>query len=208
AGEDRGHIVALMPLRRSDRPAEVIANLAGVLADAGRTVLVIDADFRSPALHSAFEAARHPGLSDFLSGEMRLEETVVRSRKANLWFMPSGPLHDDPGGLLNGRRMADLVGDMRRRFDFVLVASPSIHTSSDAGVLAHLADSTAVVTAYSGHSVRSLRETSIALDLAGSALAAVILTVPAKHSGDSTPQNLNPSTPQSLPAASTNGSKR
>jgi len=151
-----------------------------VLADAGRTTLVIDADFRQPTLHGFFDAARHPGLSDFLSGEMRLEETVVRSRRPNLWFMPTGPLHDDPGGLLNGRRMGDLVWELRSRFEFILIASPSIHEVSDAGLLAGLADYTAVVTPCAGHSLRQLRETKTALETVSAPLGGVILTTRVK----------------------------
>jgi hypothetical protein len=95
-------LMTLMPLRDRDGLAEAVTNLACVLADGGGTVLVIDADFRNPGLHHFFAAANHPGLSDFLSGEIRLEETVIKTRRPNLWFMPSGPLHDDPAGLING----------------------------------------------------------------------------------------------------------
>lgn len=170
-------VVTLMPRRRQDASPEAVANLACVLSDAGRTVLVIDADFRNPSLHPLFDAARHPGLSDFLSGEMRLEETVIRSRHANLWFMPPGPLHDDPGGLLNGKRMDDLVRDLKTRFDFILVSSPSIHEVSDASILASLADCNAVITPYLGHSVRKLRETRTALETVHAPLSGVLLTM-------------------------------
>ncbi|MCB1205018.1 MAG: hypothetical protein KDN18_12230 [Verrucomicrobiae bacterium] len=172
--------VTLMPLRKQDASPEAISNLACVLADAGRTVLVVDADFRNPSLHPLFDAAHHPGLSDFLSGEMRLEETVIRSRRANLWFMPPGPLHDDPGGLLNGKRMDDLVRDLKTRFDFILVASPSIHEVSDAGILASMADCNAVITPYLGHSVRKLRETRTALETVHAPLSGVLLTTRAE----------------------------
>lgn len=169
-------LLILMPARRNDPVSEAVANLACVLADAGRTVLVIDADFRRPILHGYFDAAQHPGLSDFLSGEMRLEETVIRSRRPNLWFMPAGPLHADPGGLLGGRRMDDLIWELKRRFDFILIASPSIHATSDAGLLAGLADYTLAATPYLGHSLRCLRETKTALETVSASFAGVLLT--------------------------------
>jgi succinoglycan biosynthesis transport protein ExoP len=165
--------------------AEVVAGLATVLADAGRTTLVIDADFRTSALHGLFDAALHPGLSDFLSGEMRLEETVVRSRRANLWFMPAGPLPGDPGGLLNGRRMTDLIWDLRSRFDFILLVSPSIHEVSDGGLLAGIADYTLVATPNGGHGIKRLLETKRALETVSAAMGGVVLTKPLRLSGDS-----------------------
>ncbi len=168
--------MTVMPLRRGDAAAEAIHHLASVLADSGRSVLVIDADFRHPTMHLCFDAARHPGLSDYLSGEMRLEETVIRARRPNLWFMPAGPLHEDPGGLLNGKRMDDLVRDFRSRFQYVLVASPSIHESSDAALLSPLSEFTAVVTPYLGFSHRRLRETRVALETVQAPLSGVLMT--------------------------------
>jgi tyrosine-protein kinase Etk/Wzc len=165
-----------MPMRGKDPVAEAVASLGAVLADAGRTTLVIDADFRSSALHELFEAARHPGLSDFLSGEMRLEETVIRARRPNLWFMPTGPLPEDPGGLLGGRRMTDLIWDLRSRFDFILLVSPSIHEVSDGGLLANLADYTLVTTPDAGHSFKRLQETKTALETVSAQMGGVLLT--------------------------------
>ena len=169
--------LSVMALGRDPGVTDAVANLACVLADGGRTTLVIDADFRSPKLHACFDAANHPGLSDFLSGEMRLEETVIRTKRNNLWFMPSGPLHEDPGLLLNGRRMGDLVWDLRSRFDFILLLSPSIHVVADAAPLVSAADFTAVVTPYAGHSFEELWETRTALETLGANLAAVVLTL-------------------------------
>jgi hypothetical protein len=168
--------MTMMPLRRSETGQEATARLAAVLADSGHTVLVIDADFRAPSLHSFFDAAHHPGLLDYLSGEMRLEETVIRTRRMNLWFMPAGPLHGDSGGLLNGKRMDDLVRELRSRFEFILVASPSIHEDSDAVVLASLSEFNVLVTPYHGLSLRRLRETQIALETVNAPLSGILLT--------------------------------
>ena len=179
--------MTLMPLRDREGLAEAATNLACVLADGGGTVLVIDADFREPQLHRSFDSANHPGLSDFLSGEIRLEETVIKTLRPNLWFMPSGPLHDDPCGLISGRRMGDLVWNMRSRFDFILVVSPAIHSVSDAGALSALADYTAVVTPYRGCSLSQLRRAQVAINSASGRLAAVFLTTKISYAspGDS-----------------------
>ncbi|NLT69979.1 MAG: hypothetical protein GXX91_04715 [Verrucomicrobiaceae bacterium] len=187
--------VTLLPLRSEAGVAEAATNLACVLADGGATVLVIDADFRNPQLHPYFEAARHPGLSDFLSGEMRLEETVIKTRRPNLWFMPSGPLHPDPGGLIAGRRMDDLLWDMRSRFDYLLIVAPPLHRVAEAGALAALADGTAVVAPYGSCSVRQLQKARLALEVAAAQLTAVLLTTKAGGNPPASP----PSSPSSLP---------
>lgn len=190
--------ISLMPLRDREGLAEMVTNLSCVLADGGKTVLVIDADFRHPRLHRFFDAANHPGLSDFLSGEMRLEETVIKVRRPNLWFMPSGPLHDDPCGLINGRRMGDLIWNMRSRFDFILLVSPSIHEVSDGGALAALADFTAVVTPYWACSVSQLKKARLALEAASARLCAVLLTTKLESGDNSVIRQPAPSIPVPL----------
>jgi len=171
-------LLTLMPARKSDPIAEAAAALGVVLADAGRATLIIDADFRRAALHELFEAARHPGLSDFLSGEMRLEETVIKAHRPNLWFMPTGPLPGDPGGLLGGRRMTDLIWDLKSRFECILLVSPSIHEFSDGTLLAGLTDYTLAFTPCAGHSWKRLRETKRALETVSAVMAGVVLTKP------------------------------
>lgn len=167
--------LAILPLREFRHSPETVVNLACVLADSGRTTLVIDADCRTPRLHPYFDAAQHPGLTDFLRGEMRLEETVLRSRRPNLWFMPSGPSSDDPGGLFNGRRMTDLMRDLRSRFEVILLASPALGSGSEAGLLAGLSDFTVLVSPFAAHSDRRLREARVALENSDASLAGLML---------------------------------
>lgn len=194
--------LAILPLREFNASPETVANLACVLADSGRTTLVIDADCRAPRLHPYFDAAQHPGLTDFLRGEMRLEETVLRTRRPNLWFMPSGPISDDPGGLFNGRRMTDLVRDLRSRFEIILLASPALGSGSEAGLLAGLSDFTVLVSPFAAHSDRRLREARVALENSEASLAGLMLAT-------TTPLRRRDQTgrPEPAPLGSRNSSK-
>ena len=63
----------------------------------------------------------------------------------NLYFMPSGILPADAAGILNSRRMSELIQDVKQRFDLVLVDSPPILGVSDASVLASEVDLTMIV---------------------------------------------------------------
>jgi len=154
----------------------VISNLSVIMAEAGHTVLLIDGDLRDPQVYRQFDAANHPGLSDYLSGEMRLEETVVKTRKNNLWFMPSGPPREDPSGLFAGKRMEDLIYDMKSRFDYLLITSPSPLSYSEAGVVSGIVDHTIAVTSYKRHSGKILKQLKQALEASGGLLSGVALS--------------------------------
>ncbi|MDF1656376.1 MAG: hypothetical protein P1U58_02120 [Verrucomicrobiales bacterium] len=154
----------------------VISNLSVIIAEAGHTVLLIDGDLRNPQVYRQFDAANHPGLSDYLTGEMRLEETVVKTRKNNLWFMPSGPPREDPSGLFSGKRMQDLIYDMKSRFDYLLITSPSPLSYSEAGVVSGMVDHTIAVTSYKRHSGKTLKQLKQALESSGGILSGVALS--------------------------------
>lgn len=122
-----------------------MVNLAYVCAQGGYNVLLIDADLRRPSLHTHFDVSHATGLTNYLTADIRLEDVVLRTQVENLFFLPSGLLPADSAGLLNSQRMADLIKEVKSRFDLVLIDSPPILGVSDASVLANLADMTMIV---------------------------------------------------------------
>jgi len=120
-------------------------NLAYVCAQGGYNTLMIDADLRRPTLHTYFEINNSVGLTNYLTTELNLEDVILQTPVENLYFMPSGILPSDAAGILNSRRMSELIADVKSRFDLVLIDSPPILGVSDASVLSSEADLTIVV---------------------------------------------------------------
>jgi succinoglycan biosynthesis transport protein ExoP len=122
-----------------------LVNLAYICAQGGYTTLMIDGDLRRPRLHTFFDISNSIGLSNYLTTDMALEEVILQTPVENLYFMPSGILPTDAAGILNSRRMSELLADVKQRFDLVLVDSPPILGVSDASVLASEVDLTMIV---------------------------------------------------------------
>jgi len=122
-----------------------LVNLAYVCAQGGYTTLMIDADLRRPQLHTFFDVNNSVGLTNYLTTDLVLEDVILQTPVENLYFMASGILPADAAGLLNSRRMSELMADVKSRFDLVLIDSPPILGVSDASVLASEADLTMVV---------------------------------------------------------------
>jgi len=122
-----------------------MVNLAYICAQGGYTTLMIDADLRRPRLHTFFDISNSVGLTNYLTTELQLEDVILQSPIENLYFMPSGILPSDAAGILNSRRMSELIQDVKQRFDLVLIDSPPILGVSDASVLASEADLTMIV---------------------------------------------------------------
>ena len=122
-----------------------LVNLAYVCAQGGYTTLMIDADLRRPRLHTFFDISNSVGLTNYLTTDLLLEDVILQTPVDNLYFMPSGILPADAAGILNSRRMSELVQDVKQRFDLVLIDSPPILGVSDASVLASEVDLTMIV---------------------------------------------------------------
>jgi capsular exopolysaccharide synthesis family protein len=122
-----------------------LVNLAYICAQGGYTTLMVDADLRRPRLHTFFDINNSVGLTNYLTTELMLEDVILQTPVDNLYFMPSGILPADAAGILNSRRMSELIQDVKQRFDLVLVDSPPILGVSDASVLASEVDLTMLV---------------------------------------------------------------
>jgi tyrosine-protein kinase Etk/Wzc len=113
----------------------VSVNLAHLLAGAGRRVVLVDADLRRGRLHRHFGVERHPGLSDVLLGAATLETAVQMTAVPQLSFLPTGPLPSNPGELAASPRMEELLDELSRRYDAVVVDTPPILSVTDSALV-------------------------------------------------------------------------
>jgi polysaccharide biosynthesis transport protein len=143
------------------------ANLAVTFAYDGLRVLLIDCDVRRPKLHGLFQVPRAPGLMELLTpamgatngieslsfdpGQGRTESgravtDVVRSTKIRgLSLLPCGALPTNASNLLSGVRMRVLLQELAKNFDLVILDTPPVLATADAGILASLADGVLLV---------------------------------------------------------------
>ena len=122
-----------------------LMNLSCICAQGGYTTLMIDADLRRPRLHTFFGINNSVGLTNFLTTDLMLEDVILQTPVDNLYFMPSGILPTDAAGILNSRRMSELIQDVKQRFDLIFVDSPPILGVSDASVIASEVDLSIIV---------------------------------------------------------------
>ncbi len=127
--------VALTSAEPGEGKTATTCNLATVLAQLGRRVIVIDADLRRPRMHKIFEIPNRLGLVNYLTGQHTLEEIIYATEVDKLYICPSGPIPPNPSELLASERMLDLLALMRSRFDFVLIDTPPALPVADAVIL-------------------------------------------------------------------------
>ncbi|MBQ8517159.1 MAG: polysaccharide biosynthesis tyrosine autokinase [Akkermansia sp.] len=117
-----------------------LLNLACVFAQAGYSTLMIDADMRRPRLSRYAELKADVGLADYLADGRALSEVVFRTSNPNLYLMPAGKKTSDPSGLITSQRMDQLLSEVSKRFDVILIDTPPLLGVSDTSLLVNRAD--------------------------------------------------------------------
>lgn len=137
--------LAITSVDRGDGKSFTTANLGVVFAHLGENTLIIDADLRQPVQHQLFGLPNQMGLSGVLSRRAGLDEIVSVPGMEGLSLLPSGPQPPNPQELLGRGEFARLLDEMSRRFDVILIDTPSAQQSSDAQVIAQRAGAAIVV---------------------------------------------------------------
>jgi capsular exopolysaccharide synthesis family protein len=128
-----------------DGRTSVVINLAVSFAQAGRKVLIVDANFRQPAIAQEFPQAPPAGLSSALVGQVNWRDAVGQTEVPNLYVMASGPRPPNPTELLGSEAMRQIVAEMAAEYDQVLLDGSPAMLVSDARVLSTAADGVIVV---------------------------------------------------------------
>ncbi len=140
-----------------------LANLAIAFARAGKRVVLVDLNLRRPTLHRFFGAAGQPGVSDLVLGEADLDDVLVpvpvssqgdsvqasdngRSRQDGvLQLVPAGPALAEAGQFIGSEAVLELLAELRRRSDLVLIDAPPLLKVSDALTVSAGADAILLV---------------------------------------------------------------
>ncbi|MEA2236578.1 MAG: polysaccharide biosynthesis transport protein [Thermoanaerobaculia bacterium] len=130
-------------------------NLATVLAQMGKPVLLIDADLRRPRLQKIFRGKMNLGLVNYLAANIPLDDVIQETQVPNLSLILSGPTPPNPSELLGSDRMKHLIHEIRSRFAFVIFDSPPVMAVTDSIVLAANADGV-VLCVHGGQTPRDI----------------------------------------------------
>lgn len=116
-----------------------VLNLAYVLAESGKRVLVVEADMRLPTISRRLGLEGKAGLSNLLAGLCEAQEIVQPSGiQENLWVMSAGPTPPNPSELLGSERMKVVLKNVAPSFDFIVLDLPPVNEVSDALVASRL----------------------------------------------------------------------
>ncbi len=133
-------VIAVTSAESGEGKTTTAANVAVVMAQLGRRVLLIDGDLRKPKLHEIFQISNRFGVVNLLTAGGKIEEVFLRTAVPNLYVIPAGPIPPNPAELLASERMRDFVHQVRGAFDLVVIDSPPALAVTDPTLIGHLVD--------------------------------------------------------------------
>ena len=145
----------------------VSINLATVLADAGKKILLIDGDLRKGFINKSLGVRREQGLSEFISNTITLDVAIHKIPIANFDFIATGSIPPNPSELLLHERFGIFLESISKRYDHVIIDSPPILAVTDAAIIGRMASATLMVIRAGQHPMRELEQSTKRLLQAG-----------------------------------------
>ena len=158
----------------------VASNLAVTFAQAGKNVILIDADMRKGRQYTIFGVSPIPGLSNYLSdtsGDENIDyiDYIQETEVENLYIMPAGNVPPNPSELLTSMQMVNLLEELKKISDIVIIDGTPCELVTDSVVISRIVDSTIIVTASKQTKKENLKRVIANIKNVGGNLAGVVL---------------------------------
>ena len=159
----------------------ISSNLAVTFAQAGKKVVLVDADMRKGRLATMFSVNSTPGLSNYLSGvdergkKIDILKYVTTTEIDNLYIIPSGNVPPNPSELLASEGMINMVEKLKRTFDILIFDGTPGLIVTDAMIVSRLVDTTIIVASHNETKKDNLQKVKKGLESVGASVAGVVI---------------------------------
>lgn len=161
----------------SEGKSTITANLAVEFAQAGKNVVLIDADLRRSTVAKTFHLRdANRGLTNYLVKQADNVMDVVHSTEiANLSIIPSGPTPPNPAELIGSPLMGEMLTELKAHFDLIIVDAPPILPVTDGQILSNLVDGVVLVVRQNHTTKAAVKDMKTALENASANILGVVL---------------------------------
>jgi capsular exopolysaccharide synthesis family protein len=118
----------------------VSSNLALTFANHGERTLLLDGDLRLPSVDRLLQVKNNTGILSFMKGDVSLDDVILKGIYPNFDILPSGGKSKNPTQILNSSRYREMMSELRKRYDRIVIDSPPLAAVSDALNLLSVAD--------------------------------------------------------------------
>lgn len=145
----------------------ISTNLATILAQSDKRVLIIDADLRRGYLHKYFNLDTQPGLTELLNGQQSLETVIRHTEVPGLSVISRGKSPANPSELLSSNQFKNLLEQMSEKFDHVIIDTPPVLAVTDGIIISQYTGVNLVIARYAKTQMKELELTLNRFEQAG-----------------------------------------
>jgi Mrp family chromosome partitioning ATPase len=170
----------------------IVCNLGIVMAQTGLKVMIVSADLRRPVIAKTFGIPREPGINEFITGAVKLEDIIYNITDVlvgkmafediiktpgleNISIIPTGHLPFNPVDILDSKEFKIMLETLRNQYDVVLVDAPPVLPVTDASILAPKVDTVVIVYEMGRMSREAVLRTKVQLQSVGAKISGIIL---------------------------------
>jgi capsular exopolysaccharide synthesis family protein len=145
SGAKTPRVVAVTSARPNEGKTSTAISMARLNAMAGRRSIILDLDLRKPELHKRLKARSTIGLVEFLNEQSTFADVIQKDEPTGLDFIVAGRRTSNSVELLRSKHLTDLLMELGRAYDLVIIDAPPVLALADARLTARLADTTLLV---------------------------------------------------------------
>ena len=153
----------------------ISTNLATILAQSQKRVLIIDTDLRRGYLHKYFNHANQPGLADYLNGQTDLNQVIKATEVSGLDVIVRGKSPANPSELLSTTQFAAMLSQLSEQYDHILIDTPPILAVTDGIIISQHAGVNLVIARYAKTQMKELELTINRFEQVGVKVNGIIL---------------------------------
>lgn len=125
----------------------LIGNMAVLLAQRGHKVILVDLDLRKPKVNRLFDFPNDIGIANYLHGSATLKEAIKKTNH-DVDVLVSGERISAVATILQSKKLAELIEDLKKDYDYVLIDTPPVQVNSDSIMISKLIDGIVYVVGY------------------------------------------------------------
>jgi tyrosine-protein kinase Etk/Wzc len=156
--ESQNNIIMITGPRPAIGKSFISINLAVVLGNSGKKILLIDGDLRRGYLNKELGVRRENGLSELVSQSITVAESIHTIPDANIDFIATGAIPPNPSEILLHNRFSALLDNLKKQYDYIIIDTPPILAVTDAAIVGRLVGATLMIVKAGLHPLRELEQ--------------------------------------------------
>ncbi|MEC7108178.1 MAG: polysaccharide biosynthesis tyrosine autokinase, partial [Verrucomicrobiota bacterium] len=163
SNHESGGAYSVISAGAGEGKSTTVFNLAYVAAQQGMKVLLMDGDLRRPVQHIILGMSNRFGLTNVLLRDVPVEEAIKATSIPNLQFLPSGRLPRASLGVLDPKKIRELINSLKSKYDLVLIDTPPVVGLSDASIIGKETDGSILVVQYRKYPLDMINKAKLSL---------------------------------------------